>query len=67
MHLVAMSQNVNFNELFTVVTRWRTTVTKYRRKCITAPMLERLREITEQRAGGAKGGALCAKSGRRAS
>jgi putative transposase len=24
-------------------------VTKYRRKCISAPMLERLREITEQR------------------
>jgi hypothetical protein len=24
-------------------------VTKYRRKCITAPMLERLREIAEQR------------------
>jgi putative transposase len=47
-----MSQDVNFNKLFRCVyalSYHLVIATKYRRKCITAPMLTRLREITEQR------------------
>lgn len=47
-----MSQTVKMNTLFHCVyalSYHLVLVTKYRRKCITAPMLERLREITAQR------------------
>jgi putative transposase len=51
MHLVAMSQDVSQDVKFRVyaLSYHLILVTKYRRKCITAPMLTRLREITEQR------------------
>jgi putative transposase len=52
MQLVAMSQDLNFNKLFHCVyalSYHLVLVTEYRRKCITAPMLTRLREISEQR------------------
>jgi putative transposase len=47
-----MSQSVKFNKLFHCVyalTYHLVLVTKYRKRCITKPILRRLREVTEQR------------------
>ncbi len=47
-----MSQNVKFRKLYHCIYALNyhlVMVTKYRRKCITAPMLGRLREIAAQR------------------
>ena len=47
--LVDKLQNLNCNKFFSLFapSYHLVIVTKYRRKCITAPMLERFREITE--------------------
>jgi len=51
-HLVAMAKNVNMRTLLHCVYELHyhlVLVTKYRRKCITGPMLDHLREIIAQR------------------